>query len=260
MIKTDQPAASPLPDIGRVTFWELLRALREGWRDFTRAPLYGLFFSAFYVLCGAGLSYWGAGTFTWTLVLALGFPLVAPFAAVGLYEVSRRLEAEEPLGWVSVLSVVWAERGRQLPWIGALLVIILLFWSFFAHMSLALFFGNMQLTNITTSWEVFLTPNGLALVAFEVLVGGLVAMLTFTITVVSMPLLLDRELDFMTAMGVSIRTVLHNRAVMLLWAAIIAVMLLVAMVPMFLGLFLALPVLGHATWHIYRRALFTPLR
>ena len=81
-------SASPRPEIGTVTLWELFRALREGWRDFTRAPMYGLFFSAFYVLCGAGLIYWGAGTFTWTLVLALGFPIFAPFAAVGLYEVS----------------------------------------------------------------------------------------------------------------------------------------------------------------------------
>lgn len=258
MNETTQPAASPRPEIGVVTFWELIRALREGWRDFTRAPMYGLFFSAFYVLCGAGLTVWGAGTFTWTLVLALGFPIIAPFAAVGLYEVSRRLEADEPLGWSSVLSVVWAERGRQLPWIGALLVIILLFWSFFAHMSLALFLGNMQLINITTSWEIFQSPTGIALIAFEIVVGGLVALLTFTITVVSMPLLLDREIDFMTAMGFSIRTVVRNRVVMLLWAAIIAVIVLVAMVPMFLGLFLALPVLGHATWHIYRRALFTP--
>ena len=259
MTETNTPAASPRPEIGTVTFWELIRALREGWRDFTRAPLYGILFSAFYVLCGAGLSYWGAGTFTWTLMLALGFPIVAPFAAVGLYEVSRRLEADEPLGWSSVLSVVWAERGRQLPWIGALLVIIFMFWSFFAHMSLALFLGNMQLVHVTTSWGMFQTPTGMALIAFEILVGGIVALFTFTITVVSMPLLLDREIDFMTAMGFSFRTVLHNRLVMLIWAAIIAVTLLVAMVPMFLGLFLALPVLGHATWHIYRRALFTPL-
>ncbi|SFR46515.1 DUF2189 domain-containing protein [Litoreibacter janthinus] len=258
MTQLTEPAASPRPEIGTVTFWELLRALREGWRDFTRAPAYGLFFSAFYVLCGAGLVYWGAGTFTWTLVLALGFPIVAPFAAVGLYEVSRRLEAEEPLTWSSVLSVVWAERGRQLPWIGALLVLIFLFWSFFAHMSLALFLGNMQLINITTSWEVFQSPTGIALIAFQIFVGGVVALMTYTITVVSMPLLLDREIDFMTAMGFSIRTVLHNRAVMLLWAAIIAIVVLVALVPMFLGLFLALPVLGHATWHIYRRALYTP--
>lgn len=236
-----------------------MRALREGWRDFTRAPLYGLFFSAFYVICGAGLYLLGADTFVWTLALALGFPLLAPFAAVGLYEVSRRLEAEEPLGWSEVLSVVWAERGRQLPWIGALLVIIFLFWSFFAHMSLALFFGNMQLTNISTSWDVFLTPTGLTMIGFQLVVGAVVALFTYVITVVSMPLLLDQEIDFMTAMSISIRTVFQNKRAMLLWAAIIGALLLLAMAPMFLGLFLALPVLGHATWHIYRRALYTPL-
>ncbi|PTX55552.1 putative membrane protein [Litoreibacter ponti] len=252
-------APSKLPTIGTVTVWELLRALREGARDFARAPAFGLFFSAFYALCGAILVYLGAGTFTWTLMMSLGFPLVAPFAAVGLYEVSRRLEAGEPVTWAAVLSVVWAERGRQLPWIGALLVVIFLFWSFFAHMSLALFLGNMQLTNITTSWDMFVTPAGLSLIGFQIIVGAVVALFTFTLTVVSMPLLLDAELDFMTAMGVSIRTVMRNRAVMLLWAAIIAVLLLIAMAPMFLGLFVALPVLGHATWHVYRRALYQEL-
>lgn len=252
-------AASPRPEIGTVTLRELMRALREGWRDFARAPAFGLFFSAFYVVCGAGLYLLGAGTFVWTLALALGFPLVAPFAAVGLYEVSRRIEAGEPLAFGAVLSVVWAERGRQLPMVGALLVFIFLCWSFFAHMSVALFLGTMQLTNITTSWEVFLTPTGLALIGFQIAVGAAVALFTYVITVVSLPLLLDREIDFITAMGVSMRMVARNKRVMLIWAAVIAALLLLAMVPLFLGLFLALPVLGHATWHIYRRALYTPL-
>lgn len=247
---------SKRPTIGTITVWELLRALREGWRDFRRAPAYGLFFSTFYVVCGAVLTLLGAGTFTWTLVLALGFPLVAPFAAVGFYEVSRRLEADEPLVMRDVLSVVWAERGRQLPWIGALLVLIFLFWSFFAHMSLALFLGTMTLTNISSSWEVFTTPTGLMMIGFQLVVGAAVALFTYVITVVSMPLLLDREIDFITAMGISIRTVAQNRVVLLLWAAIVAAMVFVAMLPLFLGLFLALPVLGHATWHIYRRALY----
>ncbi|MCV6825592.1 MULTISPECIES: DUF2189 domain-containing protein [Halocynthiibacter] len=251
-------AVQPLPDIGEVTLSELLTALKTGWQDFRRAPLFGLFFSSVYVVCGLLLSLMGASTFYWTLVLSLGFPLVAPFAAVGLYEVSRRIEEDEPLKWSEVLGVVWRERGRQAPWIGAILVIIFLFWSFFAHMSLALFLGNMTLINISSSWEVFQSPMGAMLIVFEIVTGGIVAFLVYALTVVSLPLLLDKELDFVSAMIISAKTVALNKRTLIIWAMIIAVLLFVAMIPMFLGLLVVLPVLGHATWHIYRRALYFP--
>lgn len=251
--------ASAPPEIGTVTFAELKQAIQLGIRDFRRAPLFGIFFSSFYVICGLGLSLLDAGTFSWTLMLSLGFPLVAPFAAVGLYEVSRKLEAGEALDFPSIIGVVWRERGRQVPWVGAILVIIFLFWSFFAHMSLALFLGQMTLTNISTSWEVFNSVQGQLLVGFEVLIGGLVALLVYALTVVSLPLLLDREIDFVTAMIVSFQTVAANKIVLLAWATIIAASLFVAMLPFFLGLFIALPILGHATWHLYRRALYFPI-
>ncbi len=250
---------SDVPEIGDITIADILASLKAGWHDFKRAPIFGIFFSAFYVLCGFVLILLGADTFTWTLVLSLGFPLVTPFAAVGLYEVSRRLESDEPLVWSEILGAVWLERGGQVPWIGVILLIIFLFWSFFAHMSLALFLGNMSLTNISTSWEVFGTLNGRLLILFEFLVGGAVALLTFALTVVAIPLLLEHELDFVTAMLLSAKTFLRNKRVLSIWAGLIAVMLFVGMIPMFLGLFLVLPVLGHATWHLYRRALYAPL-
>jgi uncharacterized membrane protein len=257
---SDIPAEpSPLPQIGRVTVPELLAALRAGARDFRAAPAFGVFFAAFYVAVGLGLTLLGASTFVWTLVLALGFPLVAPFAAVGLYEVSRRLEADEPLVWARVLGVVLREKDRQIPWIGAILVIVFLFWSFFAHMLFALFMGLSTLTNISTSWEALLTPTGITMIAVQVLIGGIVAFLVFSLTVVSLPLLLDREIDFVTAMLHSMKTVAQNLPVMLLWAAIIAGLLFAGMLPYFLGLFVVLPILGHATWHLYRRALYDPV-
>jgi uncharacterized membrane protein len=257
---TDIPAEpSPLPEIGRITVAELLAALRAGARDFRAAPAFGVFFATFYVAVGLGLTILGASTYVWTLVLALGFPLVAPFAAVGLYEVSRRLEAGEPLVWGEVLGVVLREKDRQIPWIGAILVIVFLFWSFFAHMLFALFMGLTTLTNISSSWEALLTPTGLTMIALQVAVGGAVAFLVFALTVVSLPLLLDKEVDFVSAMLLSMRTVAANLPVMLLWAAIIAGLLFAGMLPYFLGLFVVLPILGHATWHLYRRALYDPV-
>lgn len=257
---SDAPVGpSKLPKIGRVTVAELIAALRQGALDFRRAPAFGIFFSGFYVAVGLGLVLANVGTFVWTLVMALGFPLIAPFAAVGLYEVSRRLEAEVPLVWSEVLGSVLREKDRQIPWIGAILVIIFLFWSFVAHLLFALFMGLSTLTNVSSSYDVFFTPTGLAMIAAEVVVGGIAAFLVFSVTVVSLPLLLEREVDFVTAMLHSMRTVGRNLPVMLIWAAIIAALLFVGMIPYFLGLFVVLPILGHATWHLYRRALYDPV-
>ena len=256
---TESSAASPLPQIGVVRFAELWASLRAGLRDFRRAPGIGLFFSAFYVAVGLCLWALGASTFIWTLVLALGFPLVAPFAAVGLYEVSRRLETGAALNWSEILRVVIGEKDRQIPWIGAILVLVFLFWSFLAHMVFALFMGLSTLTNISTSWDVFLTRPGLSMIAVEIAIGGAAAFFVFGITVVSLPLLLEKEIDFVTAMLLSLRTVAKNRAVMGTWAVLIAALLFVGMLPAFLGLFVVLPVLGHATWHLYRRALYDPV-
>ena len=251
--------ASPVPKIGRVTLAEIFASRRAGLYDFRRAPVYGLVFSAFYVVIGFVLLMLDAGTFVWTLALSLGFPLIAPFAAVGLYEVSRRLEAEEPLVWSEIIGVVIREKDRQLPWMGVIILMIFLFWSFFAHMLFAMFMGLSTLTNISSSYDALLTPNGMTMIALQLAVGGAVAFLTFSFTVVSLPLLLDKELDFVTAMIVSFKTVKQNLAVMLTWPAIIAALLLLGMLPLFMGLFLVLPVLGHATWHIYRRALYHPI-
>ncbi len=250
--------ATAPPRIARLTLHEIWTSLKYGLWDFRRAPGYGLLFAGFYAILGNILTLIGAGTFLWTLALALGFPLVAPFAAVGFYEVSRRLEADEPLNRREILGVVWNERRRQLPWIGLILALIFLFWSFFAHMMVALFLGISSVGH--TSLETFLTTtDGRLLLAAQALVGGAVAFLTFGLTAVSLPLLVDREVDFVTAMLISLKAVNANKAMLGLWAVVIALALFLAMLPAFLGLFVALPVLGHATWHIYRRVLFWPM-
>lgn len=255
---TTEIHASPKPEIAKVTLHEIWTCLKFGLWDFRRAPGYGIFFAAFYAILGNVLTIVGAGTFLWTLALALGFPLVAPFAAVGFYEVSRRLEADEPLNRSEILGVVWSERRRQLPWIGVILALVFLFWSFFAHMMVALFLGVSSVGN--TSLETFLaTSDGRLMLAAQAVVGGAVAFLTFGLTAVSLPLLVDKEIDFVSAMIISMKTVNANKVTLGLWALIIAVVVFAAMIPAFLGLFIALPVLGHATWHIYRRALYHPI-
>jgi uncharacterized membrane protein len=211
------------------------------------------------VVGGFLLVWLGAGTVSWTLTISLGFPLVAPFAAVGLYEVSRRIEAGLPLEWKPVLAVVWQERTRQIPWMGANIVIYLPFWTFLAHMIFAVFMGLSTAVNVSSSFEMFLTPEGMRMVAAEVIVGAALAYLLFAMTLVSLPLLLEKEIDFVTAMLLSIRTVSENFLVLTIWALIIAVLSILALAPWFLGLMIVLPILGHTTWHLYRRALYDPV-
>lgn len=253
---TDAPA--PVPEVAKLTLADLRAAFAGGVRDFRHAPQFGLFFAGVYVIAGIILVGLGAGTVTWTLAMSLGFPLIAPFAAVGLYEVSRRIETGRALDWYRVLGVVRAEKDRQIPWMGAIIVIYFLFWSFFAHMLFALFMGLSVMRNVSSSYEVFLTPNGLTMIAVELGVGGVFAFVLYGLTVTSLPHLLHREVDFVTAMLLSLRVVRENFFVMLVWAMLIAALTLVAMVPFFLGLLVVLPVLGHATWHLYLRALITP--
>ncbi|KQB98499.1 hypothetical protein AL073_02345 [Loktanella sp. 1ANDIMAR09] len=253
MAQSDIIEAEPPIVLRQLTLSDITAVLRAGVRDFQRAPQFGLFFSAVYVVGGFVLIWVGAGHVSWTLATSLGFPLIAPFAAAGLYEVSRRMEAGQPLDWRGILGIVWNERTRQLPWLGAIIVIYFLFWTFLAHMIFALFMGLSTMTNISESLEVFLTPSGLMMIAVELGVGAVLAFLLFSLTVVSLPLVLDREVDFVTAMLTSMKAVRENLFVMLVWAMIIALLSLLALLPWFLGLMLVLPILGHATWHLYRR-------
>ena len=252
------PEASPRPDIATLTTDDLKAALRQGWADYRAAPGYGLIFAAVYVLGGLFLTFVGGG-FVWqTIILALGFPLIAPFAAVGLYEISRRLERGQALERNAIFSVVWQEKDRQIPWAGAIIVIYFLFYSFLAHMIFALFMGLSVMTNVTSSFDAFLTPNGLTMIAVQLGVGAVLGFVLFALTVFSLPYLLDKEVDFITAMITSFGAVQRNGRTMAIWAATIAVLVVLAMIPAYLGLLVALPVLGHATWHLYRRALIHP--
>lgn len=248
-------AAPPVPKA--LVMADLGAVLRAGWSDFRLAPRYGIFFSAVYVLGGIVL-WWSlttAGQVWWTIPVTLGFPLLGPFVAVGLYEVSRRLEGGAALDWRGVLGVVLRQKDRQIPSVAAVILVFFLFWNFLAHMIFALFLGLQVMTNISSSFEVFLTANGLAMIAVGTLVGAVFSAVLFSLTVVSLPLLLDREIDFVTAMLTSLAVVRRSPRVLMTWGVIVAALLFAGMLPMFLGLFLVLPVLGHATWHLYRRAL-----
>ena len=248
------------PEILRLEPEDFRYALGMGWRDFRRAPGWGMFFALIYVL-GGWLVLWAVtsqGQIWWTLPAAAGFPILGPFIACGLYEVSRRLERGEALETGAVLGVIFRQKDGQIPSMAAMIVFYFLFWNFFAHMTFALFMGNVTMTNISQSLDVFLTPAGLALLVFGTLTGAAIAALLFALTVVSLPMLLDRDIDYVTAMLTSLGLVRENPGLMLGWGAFISALLFLAMLPGFIGLFIVLPLFGHASWHLYRRAIAWP--
>lgn len=252
--------ASKVPAVRQMQMGDIGAALAAGLRDFRTKPMMGLFFSHVYVVGGWLLYIFLVVTdqVWWAIPITVGFPLLGPFLAVGLYEVSRRLEAGQT-EWRrnDIFGVIWRQRLRQLPSMAWIIIVYFLFWSFFAHMLFALFLGPSALTNVTTSYAYLVQPEGLVMLLVGTVFGAGFAFVLFCLTAVSLPLLLDKELDFVTAMLTSIAVVRRNPRVMLTWGLTVAGLTFLGMVPGLLGLFIVLPVLGHATWHIYRRALDT---
>lgn len=253
MTTPSSPPKAPVPR--PMTFSDVASSLSLGVQDFLANPVIDLFFASFFVLTGMAMAWitLATGTTFWLVLAVLGFPLVGTLASIGFYETSRLRAQGKAIRFGEVARLVWSEKNGQLPWLATIIVVLFLFWFFLGHMIFALFLGLTPMTNVSTSLDVFLTSDGLTMLAFGTAVGGVFAVLIFSASVLGIPMLLDRDVDFITAMLKSMTAVRDNPVLYLIWGAIIALITLTAMIPFFLGLFIAMPVLGHATWHLYKR-------
>ncbi|MBI5262684.1 MAG: DUF2189 domain-containing protein [Bradyrhizobium sp.] len=243
------------PVVRSVSAADIAEALGEGLRDFQALPLYGLAFGALYAAGGIIiiLSLTAFGLVYLAYPLAAGFALVGPFVAIGLYDVSRRRERGEPVSFGAIWTTV---RSRsEIGWMAFVTLFVFVIWMYQVRLLIALLLGlNASFASLHEFITVVLTTNeGLLFLAIGNAVGAALSLILFSLTVVSFPLLLDREVDFVTAMVTSVRAVVASPLPMIGWAAVIVMLLIVSALPYFLGLVVTLPVLGHATWHLYRR-------
>lgn len=228
--------------------------LRDGWRDLADGPWPSLV----YGLCLTLISYavlWALQA-SQLLYLALpavsGFLIVGPFLAIGLYEKSRRRAAGDPTALSDMLAFRPAS-GAQLAYAGLLLGLLILFWLRAADLLYALFFGLKPFPGAADALaDAFTTIRGWTLIATGTLVGGLFAAFAFAVSVFSIPMLVSRRTDALTAMGLSFAMTVQNLRPMLAWGAVVTLGLAVSALTGLVGLIVIFPVLGHGTWHAYR--------
>ena len=244
--------AAPAPIVLKPVGWaDPLRWLALGWRDFMRAPLIGLFYGAAFMVMGWALVKVYETAPAYVLALAAGFLLMGPILCLGLYRVSQQLErGEKPSFGDSLLA--FESRLGPLAIFGFVLLVLEMLWGRATLVVFAVSFDGMP--DFKGSLLALLDPANLQFIVAWLAVGAIFAGLIFAVSVVSIPMLLDRPVDAITAGLTSLRLVFTQPGVMLWWGALIAVLVVAAMLPWFAGLAIVAPVIGHASWHAYRAA------
>jgi len=252
--------ALPEPAIRRIGVRDLGRALGAGLSDFLAVPTQLLFLGAIYPVVGliAARAAWGGPLMPLLWPLVAGLSLVGPVAALGLYEISRRRERGLPVSWRNAFDVLRSPAILSIALLGLMLLAIFVAWIFAAqaihHATIGAAAGPPPASPQEFLWRVFATDEGWWLILIGNGVGFLFAALVLSLTVVSFPLLLDRPyLGPVTAVRTSLRAVAVNPVPMALWGLIVAGLLFLGALPFFVGLAVVMPLLGHATWHLYRR-------
>jgi uncharacterized membrane protein len=251
-------ATDDLPVARTLRFEDLRDALKKGLDDFWAIPTHVVFLCLIYPIVGLLLF---RVTFVYDLLpllfpLAAGFALLGPFAAIGLYEISRRRELGMDTSWLHAFDIIHSPSLLHIVALGCVLMAIFGAWIAVANVIYAANFGDQPLTSpFAFANQVFTTPEGRSLIIAGNAAGFVFALLAASVSVVSFPLLLDRNVGFRVAILTSVKLVVKNPVVMATWFLIVAGGLLIGSLPLLVGLAVVLPVLGHSTWHLYRRAI-----
>lgn len=256
LLRPAETRDAPLPAVRRIELADLKDVLARGFSDVGAYRSDVIFLCIIYPLAGLLLVWQAFGYDMLPLLfpLASGFALIGPVAAVGLYEISRRREQGVDITWADAIGVVRAPAFGAIFLLGLLLLVIFLLWLAAAQAIYLLTLGPEPPASIGSFVrDVFTTGAGWAMIIVGVGVGFLFAVLVLTISVVSFPLLLDRDLGLYTAVATSILAVVANPGPMAVWGLIVAGGLVIGSIPVLLGLVIVMPVLGHATWHLYRK-------
>ena len=250
------PGSQAPPAVCRIKASDIRDVLVKGLGDFGACRTDVIFMCLIYPVAGIVLTRLTFGYHMLPLLfpLASGFALVGPVAAVGLYEMSRRREEGISITWVDAFGAIRSPGFGAILVLGLVLLAIFLFWLFAANEIYQLTLGPEQPVSIAAfAGDVFTTSAGWTMIVVGVGVGFLFALLVLVISVVSFPLLLDRDVGLDAAVWTSIRAVAANPGPMAVWGLIVAGGLVIASIPLFLGFVIVMPVLGHATWHLYRK-------
>lgn len=250
-------AADPrLPAIRRIGLADLREALAKGLDDFAAARSDVVFLCLIYPIAGLVLARLAFGYDMLPLLFPLisGFALVGPVAGIGLYEISRRREQNLSASWADAFGLVRSPTFGSVVLLALVLLAMYLLWLTVANVIYDLTLGPEPPVSIAAfAHDVFATSRGWAMIVIGIGVGFLFALLVLAISVVSFPLLIDRDVDVDTAVRISVRAFLANPVPIAAWGLIVAAGLVIGALPAFLGLIVVMPVLGHATWHLYRR-------
>jgi uncharacterized membrane protein len=247
---------SVYPDVRRIKVADVFAALRQGLDDFWDKPSHYVFLCLIYPIAGLVLMRWTSGANLLPLLFPLmsGFALIGPFAALGLYEISRRRELNLDTSWRHALEVRHSPAIPSIVAVGVMLFVLFIAWILTAQALYTNLFGSQVPESISAFInQVFNTSEGQRMIILGNAIGFVFAVVVLCTTVIAFPLMLDRDVGALAAVVTSVKAALANPVEIALWGLIVAALLLVGFLTLFVGLAIFIPVLGHATWHLYRK-------